>query len=158
VVYVVAQLVGAALAALLLRLILPAAVWRPSSIGLPLVNHAGGFTNGKAVLLEAVLTFLLVTMVFATAIDERGAFKSIAGFGIGLVLTMDILVGGPFTGASMNPARTFGPALVAGRWTDFWVYLAGPVLGGIVAATLYWYMFLRPGEQAALPSSEETAG
>ena len=155
--YVVTQLAGATAGAGLLRWALPERLWRPSSLGATLVAHRVNITNGKAVLIEAVLTFFLVFTVFATAIDDRGAFKSIAGFGIGLVLTFDILVGGVLTGASMNPARTFGPALVAGKWTDFWVYVAGPLTGGIIAAALYWFAFLRSREVSA-PRSETQIG
>jgi aquaporin Z len=155
--YVVVQLAGAAAGAGVLRLAIPRRIWEPSSLGATLVNSQAGFTTGRAVLLEAVLTFFLVFTVFATAIDDRGAFKSIAGFAIGLVLTMDILVGGPLTGASMNPARTFGPALMAAKWTDFWVYVAGPLTGGIIASAVYWLSFLRDREVAG-PRSEMPIG
>jgi MIP family channel proteins len=156
--YVLIQLAGAAAGAGLLRLAIPDRIWKGTSLGATLVNHqAAGMTAGRAVLLEAVLTFFLVFTVFATAVDDRGAFKSIAGFGIGLVLAMDILVGGALTGASMNPARTFGPALVAGKWTDFWIYLAGPLSGGIIAAAVYWLSFLREREAYA-PREEVPIG
>ena len=69
--------------------------------------------------------------------DERGTFQSIAGFGIGLVVTADILAGGPLTGASMNPARSFGPALISGHWDNHLVYWIGPLLGGAIAALIY---------------------
>jgi aquaporin Z len=154
--YVVVQLAGAAAGAGLLRLSIPERIWRSDFLGTPTVNHQLT-TSGRAVLLEAILTFFLVFTVFATAIDDRGAFKSIAGFAIGLVLTFDILVGGALTGASMNPARTFGPALVAGHWTDFWVYVAGPLSGGIIAAAVYWLSFLRDREVSA-PREEVPIG
>ena len=86
-------------------------------------------------------------MVFATAIDERGAWKQVAGLAIGLVLAFDILMGGLLTGAAMNPARWFGPALVSGTWTDWWVWILGPLAGGVIAAVLYQGVFLR--ERAA---------
>jgi MIP family channel proteins len=154
--YVVFQLAGAAAGAGLLRLSIPERIWRGTFLGATTVSHQVT-TSGRAVLLEAVLTFFLVFTVFATAIDDRGAFKSIAGFGIGLVLAFDILVGGPLTGGSMNPARTFGPALVAGHWTDFWVYVAGPLSGGIIAAAVYWLSFLRDREVYA-PREEVPIG
>jgi MIP family channel proteins len=156
-VYVLAQLVGAAAGAGLLRLILPSGLWRATSLGVPQVSHAAGFTNGKAVLLEAVLTFFLVFTVFASAIDERGTFKSLAGLTIGLVLTFDILMGGAITGAAMNPARWFGPALVGGKWTDWWVYLIGPAIGGVVASSVYLFIFLRDKEEAPMAGQEEEA-
>ena len=120
--YIVVQLAGAAAGAGLLRLCLSKKIWGPGNLGATLINpqaKAFGFSTPKALLLEAVMTFALVLVVFATAIDERGTFKAIAGFGIGLVVTADALLGGSLTGASMNPARSFGPALVIWKWTDF---------------------------------------
>jgi len=155
--YVLAQLAGAVAGAGLLRWVLPEQVWRNGFLGATLVTHRFGITNGKAVLLEAILTFLLVTTVYAVAVDDRGTFKSIAGLPIGLVLVFDILVGGQLTGASMNPARSFGPALVAWKWTDFWVYVTGPVSGGIIAAALYVVAFLRTRKVAA-PRTETPIG
>jgi aquaporin TIP len=104
-----------------------------------------------------VLTVFLVFTVFAAAVDDRGVFKSLGGLTIGLVLSFDILVGGFLTGASMNPARSFGPALVAGKWTDYWVYVAGPLTGAIIGASLYWFTFLRNREVAA-PRDEMPIG
>jgi MIP family channel proteins len=154
--YICAQLFGAVVGALLLRASLPERIWRQTNLGATTVSHQFGITNGKAVLIEAILTFFLVITVFAIAIDDRGVFKAIAGLPIGLVLTFDIIVGGLLTGASMNPARSFGPALVAGKWTDFWVYLAGPLSGGIIGAAVYWFAFLR-GRDAAAPPMESEA-
>jgi MIP family channel proteins len=133
--YVVAQLAGATIGALGIRFLLPGSLWDPVTLGTPLVSPV--ITNLQALVLEAVLTFLLVWVVFATALDPEGAFGKIAGLAIGLVITMDILVGGPFTGAAMNPARSFGPAVVSGELTGIWVYVLGPVIGGTVAALLY---------------------
>jgi glycerol uptake facilitator-like aquaporin len=93
--------------------------------------------------LELILTFLLVFTVFATAVDSQGAFKAIAGFGIGAVVAIDILVGGPLTGASMNPARTFGPAVIGNVWAHHAVYWVGPMAGGIAAGLLYQGVFLK---------------
>jgi aquaporin Z len=156
-VYLLAQAAGAACGAGLLRLAIPARIWKATSLGATVVSHNFGITNGKAVLLEAVLTFFWVITVFAMAVDDRGAFGKIAGLAIGLVVTFDILVGGFLTGASMNPARTFGPALLAGRWTDFWVYIAGPLAGGVIAAALYWFTYLRTRDVSA-PRTETPIG
>jgi glycerol uptake facilitator-like aquaporin len=82
--------------------------------------------------------------VFATAADPRGTFKSIAGLAIGLTITMDILAAGPLTGGAMNPARAFGPQLVQDVWANGWVWYAGPLLGGAVAALLYEWLYLKP--------------
>jgi glycerol uptake facilitator-like aquaporin len=79
---------------------------------------------------------------FATAVDARGAFDKIAGFAIGLTVTIDMLVGGPFTGAAINPARAFGPALTAHYWTNHGVYWVGPLLGGVLAGVIYDRVFL----------------
>jgi MIP family channel proteins len=155
--YIVFQLAGAVAGAGLLRWVLPEQAWRNASLGATLVSHRFGITNGKAVLLEAILTFLLTLTVYAVAVDDRGTFKSIAGLPIGLVLVFDILVGGQLTGASMNPARSFGPALVAGRWTDFWIYLVGPISGAIIAAAIYSVVFLKSREVRA-PRSKTPVG
>lgn len=111
------------------------------------MEGSDGISVGRAILIEGVLTFFLVWVVFGTAIDDKGAFGKIAGLGIGFVIAMDIMAGGPFTGASMNPARTFGPALAGGFWTDHWVYWVGPVAGGALAGLIYEYVILKPREK-----------
>ncbi len=139
-VYVVAQLLAAVVAMLALKVIFPD---EPSlDPGVPTV--ADQISVGAGVLTEAILTFFLVWVVFATAADPRGTFKSVAGLAIGLTITADILAGGPLTGAAMNPARAFGPELVQGEWSDFWVYWVGPLAGGGVAALAYELLYLRP--------------
>ena len=138
--YIVAQLAGAAAAGYLLEVIVPESVWGPAHLGTPAV--AADLTVAQATLLEAVLTFFLVLTVFGTAVDPKGSWNAIAGFGIGTVLVFDILVGGPLTGASMNPARTFGPALASGFWDHHVVYWVGPIIGGVLAAALYTGVFL----------------
>jgi MIP family channel proteins len=155
--YILAQLFGAAMGALLLRASLPERIWSQTNLGATTVSHQFGITTGKAILIEATLTFFLIITVFAVAIDDRGVFKALAGLPIGLVLTFDIIVGGLLTGASMNPARSFGPALVSGTWTDFWVYLAGPLSGAIIGAAVYWFAFLR-GRDVAAPRTETPIG
>ncbi len=147
VVYILAQLAGGVFGALLLRAVVPPLLWKPALLGTPVL--APGLATGKGILIEAILTFFLVFTVFGTAIDDRGPFGKTAGLTIGLVLTFDILAGGPLTGASMNPARTFGPGLVSGTWTDWWVYWVGPIAGAIIAAVVYWVVFLRDREPAS---------
>lgn len=90
----------------------------------------------QGILVEAILTFFLVFVVYATAVDERGP-RSVAGLAIGATITLDILFGGPLTGAAMNPARVFGPALAAGFWHDHYVYWIGPLLGGALGGLVY---------------------
>jgi aquaporin TIP len=139
-VYWVAQLAAAVVAALAVRAVFPDDA--DLEAGVPTTSDAVG--AGSGLLLEAILTFFLVWVVFATAVDPRGTFKSIAGLAIGLTITLDILAGGPLTGAAMNPARAFGPELVEGVWDDAWLYYAGPLLGGAVAALAYEWLYLRP--------------
>jgi len=142
VVYWLAQLGGGALGALLVRDLLPRAAGNAVHLGVPELGH--GVDSGAGFALEAIFTFFLVWVVFATAVDPRGTFKSIAGLAIGLTITIDILFGGPFTGAAMNPARAFGPQLVGDHWASGWVWYAGPVVGGAVAALMYELLYLRP--------------
>ena len=139
--YWVAQLAGATFAAYLLTLVVPKDTWQAVHHGTP--SLAADYTRLHGMTLEAALTFLLVFVVFATAADSKGAFDKIAGFAIGLTITMDILLGGPFTGAAMNPARAFGPALVSFDWKDHGVYWVGPLVGGVIAGFLYNAIFLR---------------
>jgi aquaporin Z len=141
-VYWVAQLVAAVVAAALLKGIFPNALAKPAKLGSPALSPVIG--SGAGVLLEGILTFFLVWVVFATAADPRGTFKSIAGLAIGLTITLDIFAGGPLTGAAMNPARAFGPELVDGFWSDAWVWYVGPLAGGALAALAYEWLYLRP--------------
>lgn len=139
--YWIAQLLGATAAAFLLKMIVPEDTWRAVALGTPALARDFGVLNG--IILEAVMTFFLVFVVFATAVDEKGAFNKIAGFAIGLTITMDILAGGPLTGAAMNPARAFGPALAATHWSNHGVYWVGPLAGGFLAGLLYDALYLK---------------
>lgn len=138
--YLGAQLAGGLAGALLLRVAIPAELWRTQNLGTPGINIV---SDGQAVLIEAVLTFFLVWVIFATAIDPGGAFGKVAGLAIGFTIILGIMMGGPFTGAAMNPARAFGPAVAGGYWTGHWVYWVGPIAGGVFAATLYDLTILR---------------
>jgi MIP family channel proteins len=137
--YIVAQLAAACVAAFLVKLLLPPEAVRNALLGVPVIANSISFN--QAIGLEAILTFFLVSAVFGTAVSLDA--PRVGGFGIGLVLLFDILVGGPLTGAAMNPARAFGPALVAGEWVGHLVYWIGPILGGVLAALL-WEYFLLP--------------
>jgi aquaporin TIP len=139
--YIVVQLVAACIAAYLVKLLLPSAAVRTSMVGVPVI--ASSVTLGQAIGLELVLTFFLVSAVFGTVVSPDA--PRIAGFGIGLVLLFDILVGGPLTGAAMNPARAFGPALASGQWVGHLVYWIGPLAGGVLAALLWEYVLLPRG-------------
>jgi aquaporin TIP len=135
--YWVFQLLGATAAALILRALFARYLFL-ASVPRPAID------DGKALLVEIVLTFFLVWAVFATAVDPRGAFKSIAGLAIGLTITMDVFMGGPLTGAAMNPARAFGPELVGNFWNGGWIYWLGPAIGALLAALGYDILYLRP--------------
>jgi len=137
-VYWASQLAGAVAAALLAKWLFPGDALGQ---GVPAVHAVSAF---DAMVLEAILTFFLVWVVFASAADARGSFKSIAGLAIGLTITMDIFAGGRLTGAAMNPARAFGPQLAGNHWADAWVWYAGPLLGAAIAALLYEWLYLRP--------------
>lgn len=132
--YLIAQVAGAFVAAILIKLCLPAETV-VAGTGTPAL--AAGVGVGAAILLEAVLTFFLVFTVLGTAVDKRA--PKLGGLLIGLSVTMGILVAGPITGAALNPARHLGPALLAGGsfLGQFWIYWVGPVLGGIVAGAVY---------------------
>jgi len=144
--YWVAQFAGATLAALFLRWIFPDLAVDAAKLGAPALSPAIAVAPG--LVLEVIMTFFLAWVVFATATDPRGAFQQIAGFAIGLTVAADILMGGPLTGAAMNPARAFGPALVSGQWVAHAVYWVGPILGGVVAALLWEHVLLPPRQKA----------
>jgi aquaporin Z len=135
--YIGAQLVGAAIAALLVKGLLPHSLTAGTTLGAPAL--APDVSLGQGIAIEAVLTFFLVSAVYGTAVSPDA--PKVGGFGIGLVLLFDILVGGPLTGAAMNPARAFGPQLVSGRFIAGIVWWIGPILGGLVAGVL-WSMVL----------------
>jgi len=137
--YVVAQLAGAVCAALVLKALMPAAAADVRQYGA--LSLGGDTTFVGAVLIEAVLTFFLALAVMGTAVDP--AAPKVGGFAIGLTLWMCILVGGPLTGAALNPARAFGPALVAWSWTAQLVYWIGPILGAVLAMQIYERLLLR---------------
>jgi aquaporin TIP len=96
---------------------------------------ATNLTAGQGILVEAILTFFLVFVVYGTAVDERG--RRVAGLAIGATVTLDILFGAPLTGAAMNPARVFGPAVAANFWKSHYIYWVGPLLGGALAGLVY---------------------
>lgn len=144
--YVIAELAGAAAAGLLLRYLIPGNLFHLAFGGVTQLDPA--FAVGKGIVIEAVATFFLAFAVFATAIDDRGPFQKTAGFTIGLVIAFDIMAFGPYTGAAMNPARWFGPALASGHWTNPAVWIVGPLAGAVLASVLYWGVFLRTKEPA----------
>jgi MIP family channel proteins len=141
--YWISQLLGAVVASWLLTLCYPASVWQSVRLGAAAVSPE--ISPLIAMVIELVLTFFLVTVVWGTAVDSRA--PKIGGFGIGLTVLMDILVGGPLTGAAMNPARAFGAALVSGAWGPHWVWWVGPLAGGALAALIYRNLVLPAAER-----------
>ncbi|HEY7421993.1 MAG TPA: aquaporin, partial [Gaiellaceae bacterium] len=136
--YWASQLLGAISAAFILRYLFGETLVRLGAAPAP---HT---TDAKALVLEAIMTVFLVWAVWATAVDPRGAFKAIAGLAIGLTITIDVFVGGPVTGAAMNPARAFGPELAGNSWSGWWIYWIGPIAGALFAALVFEYLYLRP--------------
>lgn len=149
-VYVVAQLLGAAVAGLMLTATFGAEVWEPVRLGTPVLGP--GVAPGTGMFIEAVLTFLLVLVVLQTAVDRR-APRHVYGIAIGFTLAAGILVAGPLTGAALNPARAFGPALASATFADHYVYWIGPLVGGVLAAMAHG-MLGAVDEAASRPVAE----
>jgi len=140
-----AQLVGAILGAALLKAVLPWGAVHATSAGTPMLSSTITFLQG--ILIEAMLTFFLVSAVFGTAVSPEA--PKIGGFGIGLAIFVGVVVGGPFTGAAMNPGRAFGPAVIAWQWNGQAVYWIGPLIGGGLAG-LVWKTILLPKDPAKI--------
>jgi aquaporin TIP len=136
--YILAQLAGGLFAGILLALL-----FEPTYVGAGTPQIPAAVTMAQAVVLELVATFFLVLVVFGTAVDAR-APKYVFPLAIGLVIVAGILAIGPVTGAALNPARVFGPAVASGTWGSHWVYWVGPLLGGVLAGALQQF-FLLPG-------------
>jgi MIP family channel proteins len=145
-VYVAAQLSGAVLAALLLWAIWPS---QPAELGATVPSIG----VGSALVYEIVMTALLMFVIVAVATDTRAAGAA-AAIAIGATVGLDALLGGPLTGASMNPARSLGPALVAQEWHGIWVYLIGPIAGAALGA--FAYQAVR-GERQAQRGQQNTS-
>ena len=132
--YILVQLLGGILAGYALSFVLGG----PGS-GLGATVLASGVSPIQGVVLEAILTFFLVNTVLNAAVSGKAG--NLAGLAIGLTLAFSILMGGPLTGASLNPARTLGPAVATGNYADIWLYFVGPAVGGVLAALLYTGLF-----------------
>jgi MIP family channel proteins len=142
--YWVAQLAGATAAAFYLKLVVPEDIANNVFLGTPELMR--DFPRWSGMALEGVATFFLVLVFFATIVDERGSFRSVAGFGIGLTVTLGILVTGSLTGGALNPARAFGPAVASNHWLNWGIYWVGPLGGGFLAGLLYDSLYLRKDE------------
>ena len=137
--YILMQFLGAVLATSLLYLILLDEAGELTNFGAHGINQLA-LSEGGALLLELLLTAALVSVIFATAVSKRG-FGVAAPLAIGLTVVIIHLIAVPLTGASVNPARTFGPALISNAFDSFWVYVIGPSLGAIAAGLLYHHFF-----------------
>ena len=135
--YIVAQLIGAAAAAAVLKSAFG------TLGGVPAL--ADGVTTSSGILIEAVATFILMIVIMGVAVDSRGTFSIVAGLPIGMAIVGDIFFAGPATGAAMNPARWFGPALVTGDMGSALIYLVGPIVGALVAVFVY-DLVMKPAE------------
>ncbi len=151
--YVVAQFLGAIAAAGVLALVYPdlGDLGRNNvgvNLGVPSIGS--GFSTTNALMMEIVLTFFLMLAIFGIGIDHRTS-RTVTGLVIGLTITLDIFAGGAVSGAAMNPARAFGPAVVQQDFADHWVWWVGPAIGAVIAALLYNDVLLRgtapPGDE-----------
>ncbi|MDB4907372.1 MAG: major intrinsic protein [Gemmatimonadetes bacterium] len=138
-VYIIAQIFAAIIAAYALKSLFPAGAAMATRLGGQSVSL--DITFAQAVVLEAIATFFLVFVIFGTAVDPQA--PKVGGLAIGLTVAADILAIGPLTGGSMNPARSFGPAVASGIFEGQAVYWIGPIIGALVAAQLYDRLFLR---------------
>ena len=136
--YWIVQFLGGILGAVVLNAVLP----NPGDLGVTILGEGVGV--GQGLVVEMVLTFFLVNTIFNTAVNGKAG--NFAGLAIGLTLVLGILMGGPLTRASLNPARTLGPAVVSGNYADIWLYFVGPLVGAILAALLYVGVLKDKGE------------
>ncbi|XP_072962238.1 probable aquaporin TIP2-1 [Typha angustifolia] len=134
--YWVAQLLGSSVACLLLKFV-------TGGLAVPTHGVAAGLSEIEGAVMEIVITFALVYTVYATAADpKKGSLGTIAPIAIGFIVGANILAAGPFSGGSMNPARSFGPAVAAGNFSGHWVYWVGPLIGGGLAGLIYGDVFI----------------
>nr|AMK48015.1 putative aquaporin tip2-1 [Lupinus angustifolius] len=141
--YWIAQLLGSIVASFLLKFV-------TGGLAIPIHSVGAGVGAGEGVVTEIIITFALVYTVYATAADpKKGSLGTIAPIAIGFIVGANILAAGPFSGGSMNPARSFGPAVVSGNFSGHWIYWVGPLIGGGLAGAIYGYIFL-PSDHAPL--------
>lgn len=146
-IYVAAQLAGAVIAGLALKSLMPRNVASLGNVAYGMPTVYSGLTFSQAVIIEALLTFVLMSAVFGTAVYAKA--PKLGGFGIGLTLFPAIMVGGPLTGAALNPARALGPSIATGEWTSQMVWWIGPILGAVIAAQLWARVLMNDKEETA---------
>lgn len=152
--YIVAQLVGAVLGAFAVKVVAGKELLAAVGNAKPAVGT--GFTSTEALVAEIIGTFFLVFVVFGTAVDKRSGGKWIAGLAIGLSISMSILAIGGVSGSAINPARWFGPALVFTDFKDFWIWIVGPIAGGVLAALLYQNVIMGNALDHATEEAEDS--
>jgi MIP family channel proteins len=140
-VYILLQLAGGVAGALVTKFLLIDDLANQQNVGALALNHSLLGSTAGGLVAEALGTFFLVWAVVAVSVNPRAA-RDWAGLVIGGTLGFDIMIFGPLTGGGFNPARWFGPALVGTEWHDFWLYILGPLAGGVLAALIYWYLFV----------------
>jgi glycerol uptake facilitator-like aquaporin len=138
-VHLLAQFAGAIVAAYLLKALYPTSVFDAARGGGQSISNA--INGAQAWGLEAIATFFLMTAIYGTVVDKRS--PNVGGFGVGLMLTAAIMTIGPLTGGSLNPARSFGPAMASGIYEAYFIYLSAPIVGAIVAALAYEHLVLK---------------
>jgi aquaporin Z len=143
--YVIAQIFGSLMAAYAIKMLFPLSLATAARFGGQSISL--DVTAGQAIGMEALATFFLVFVIFGTAVDPKA--PRVAGLAIGLTITAGILAIGPFTGGSLNPARSFGPAVVSGIFEGQAVFWIGPILGAVAAALLYDTLFIRREREPA---------
>lgn len=144
--YWVAQLLGAIVACCLLKFV-------TGGLAVPIHGVAAGVGATEGVVMEIIITFALVYTVYATAADpKKGSLGTIAPIAIGFIVGANILAAGPFSGGSMNPARSFGPAVASGNFAGNWIYWVGPLIGGGLAGLIYSNVFMNYGDHVPLSS------
>ena len=142
--YILSQLIGATLGVLIANLVLPNSLIDLSpTLATPMLGSDINIFNG--IIIELILTFILITVIYGTAIDIKG--PSLGGMAIGLVITMNIIAAGPLTGGVMNPARAFGPAAISLTLTNHFIYWIGPILGSILGGIFFQNLILNKRDQ-----------
>ncbi|MFQ5452401.1 MAG: MIP/aquaporin family protein, partial [Candidatus Paceibacterota bacterium] len=152
--YIIAQVAGATLAGYLLKILFPEAL---ASVFLGTCVLGSNVSVAQAIVMEAVITFLLVFVVYATVVDKRST-PALAGLAIGFVVLFGVMVGGAISGGSMNPARVFGPAMASGHFANHYVWWIGPILGGVTAGFTYDMFFSEKKNQLSLLSGIKRKG
>lgn len=139
--YGVAQILGAIAASYTVARFIPEHVWRAVRMGSS--DLSASFSRTQGILLEALLTLFLVFIFFGAVAEAKDSLARVGGLAAGLAIFVGTLVGSPYTGASMNPAMALGTAIVAHHWANHGVYWAGPLLGGVIGAWIYQFLFVR---------------